>query len=141
MQAADIQPGAQAVLVDPDGFITEGTSSNLFLVSHGELFTPHRRHVLSGVTRGLVIELAGRIGLVVHEADLTVDDARGADEIFVTSTSIGALHARSFDGLAIGNGLLGPVTLRMRQAIEAEVGLDFASQSRGYADRLRDVRS
>jgi len=137
MQAADIQPGAQAVLVDPDGFLTEGTSSNVFLVSHGELFTPQHRHVLSGVTRGLVIELAGRIGLVIHEADLTIDDARGADEIFVTSTSIGALHARTFDGLTINGGRLGPVTLRMRQAIESEVGVDFAAQSKRYADRLR----
>lgn len=135
-QAWDIQPGAMAVLVDPDGFLTEGTNANVFLVRGGELCTPEHRHVLSGVTRGLVIELSTRIGLRVHEADLTIDDARSADEVFITSTSVGALHARSFDRIAIGDGTLGPVTARVRQAIEKEVGLDFAAQARLYAARL-----
>jgi branched-subunit amino acid aminotransferase/4-amino-4-deoxychorismate lyase len=62
--------------------------------------------------------------------------ARKAEEMFVTSTSIGILHARTFEGQAIGHGALGPVTERLRQALNEEVGLDFAAQAQGYAQRL-----
>jgi branched-chain amino acid aminotransferase len=135
-QANDLLPGATAMLVDPDGYLTEGTSANVFLVRDGELFTPEHRHVLSGVTRGLVIELAQKAGLRVHETNLTLDDARGAEEIFLTSTSMGALHARSFDRITIGDGRLGAVTLQVRRAIEAEVGVEFVAQAKLYASRI-----
>lgn len=136
MQAASILPGSLAVLVDPAGNVTECTAANIFFVRGGELVTPHHRHVLSGVTRGLVIELAGKLGLRVLETDVTVDDARSSDEVFITATSIGVIHARSFDRLPIGDGRLGPVTAKLRQAIETEVGLDFAAQAKLYAQGL-----
>ena len=135
MQAEALHSGAWAVLMRPDGILTEGTNANLFLVRGGEIFTPHESDVLSGITRDVVIELAAKLGLRLHEADLTVDDALSADEVFLTSTSIGALHARSFDRIAIGDGQLGPVTAKIRAAIEREVGIDFAAQAQAYAAR------
>jgi branched-chain amino acid aminotransferase len=136
LQAQEISPGAAAVLIDPDGFLTEGTSANLFLVRNGKLETPAPRNLLPGITRGVVLELAARLGIPAAETDLTPADALTADEIFLTSTSIGVVHGRSFDGRQIGDGLAGPITRQLRAALDQEVGLDFAGQARSYAAKL-----
>lgn len=136
LQASEIRPGAFAVLVDPDGFLTEGTSGNLFLVRGGELLTPEPRNLLLGVTREMVLDLAAGLDIPAREANLTVADALTADEMFVTSTSVGILHARAFEGRAIGNGIVGPITQRLRAAFESAVGVDFAQQAQNYARRL-----
>jgi branched-chain amino acid aminotransferase len=135
-QAQDRQPGSVPVLVGLDGFLTETTSANIFLVRHGTLETPTTRNILSGVTRHAVLDLAARLGIPCHEADLTCDDALCADEMFITSTSIGVIHARSFEGQLINRGQLGDVTVRVRKALDEEVGLDFAAQAKRYAANL-----
>ncbi|HEX3871353.1 MAG TPA: aminotransferase class IV [Pirellulales bacterium] len=137
LQAQAKAPGAFAVLIDPDGFLTEGTSANIFLVRDGRIRTPSLRNVLPGVTRGLIFELAQRLGVPCTEANLTPFDAAQADEIFMTSTSIGVLHARSFEGKPVGTGQMGPITSRLRSALTAEVGVDIASQAIAYAQALR----
>jgi branched-chain amino acid aminotransferase len=139
LQAQSLRPGASAVLVDPDGFLTEGTSANLFLVRGGELQTPEARNLLPGITRGVVLELASRLDLPSAEKNLTPADALLAEEIFVTSTSIGVLHVRSFQGQTVGDGKLGPITARVRHALEAEVGMDFAAQAESYALRRAET--
>jgi branched-chain amino acid aminotransferase len=139
LQAEAAWPGALALLLDPDGHLAEGTSGNAFLVQRGRLLTPRLTHVLPGVTRGLVLELAADLGLPADEADLTLDDARSADEIFMTSTSIGILHARTLDGRPVGDGRIGPVTRQLRQALYHSVGLDFAEQAQAYAARQATV--
>ena len=135
LQASEMQPGAWAVLVDTDGFLTEGTSGNIFVVRSGELQTPHTRNLLPGITRRLVMEAAAKLGLKCREADITPADAAASDEIFVTSTSIGILHARTFQGATVGDGRVGPLTARLRTALSADVGVDFATQARAYAAR------
>jgi len=135
-QAEDRLPGASAVLVDPDGYLTEGTTGNVFLVRRGVLETPEPRNLLVGVTRGVVLELAARESIPTREANLTIDDARSADEIFLTSTSIGILHGRSFERRPVGDGRVGAITRRLRDAFSREVGLDFAVQARAYAARI-----
>ncbi|HWA98924.1 MAG TPA: aminotransferase class IV, partial [Pirellulales bacterium] len=136
LEAARIAPGSLAVLVDPDGYLTEGTSANVFLVRAGQVLSPEPRNLLPGITRGVVFELAVREHIPVRETNLTPDDATEADEIFLTSTSIGVVHARSFDGKRIGEGGLGPITARLRAALEHEVGVDIAAQARAYAAML-----
>ncbi len=135
-QADRLLAGSWAVLVDPDGYLTEGTIGNVFLVLGSELHTPRAINILPGVTRSAVFELAEQNGIACHEVDLTIDDAARADEMFITSTSIGLLQARSFERRSIGDGHLGPVTARLRSAFEQAVGLDFAAQARDYAQRL-----
>jgi branched-subunit amino acid aminotransferase/4-amino-4-deoxychorismate lyase len=135
LQASEQRSGAWAVLVDVDGFLTECTSGNVFVVRGGELLTPHTRNLLPGITRRLVVESAAKLGVTCREADLTPADASAAEEAFVTSTSIGILHARTFEGAAVGDGRLGPVTARLRAALAEEVGVDFAAQARAYAAR------
>lgn len=130
-------PGSWAVLVDPSGQLTEGTSSNFFLVSGGTLKTPREELVLRGVTRGAVLELARAAGIPIEETRLTPADAAAADEIFVTSTSIGVLPAASFQGRPIGDGTCGPITALLQAALDAEVGLSFREQAESYAARRR----
>ena len=130
-------PGSTAVLVDPDGYLTEGTSGNLFLVTDGRLQTPEPRNLLPGVTRSLILELADRLRVPRIETNLTVSDAQAADEAFITSTSIGILHARSFEGHTVGQGRIGPITSQLRTALIDVFGLDLAEQARQYAARLQ----
>ena len=132
--------GAVPVLLDPNGQLAETTSGNLFLVRGGELCTPAAANVLPGITRQVVLEMAREMRISVHECDLTPDDARLADELFVTSTSIGILHARSFDGVPIADGSAGPVTRRLRAALAADAGIDFAAQAASYAARVTGKR-
>jgi branched-chain amino acid aminotransferase len=135
LQADAIRPGATAVLLDPGGFITEGTSGNVFFVLDGELRTPTTRNILPGITRGVVLDIARRLGIPTAECDLTQADAVTADEAFVTSTSIGLLHARTFEGRPLGEGRIGPVAARLREALWQEISLNFAAQAQAYAER------
>lgn len=139
LQANKIRRGATAVLLDPSGFVTEGTSGNVFFV-HGDLLsTPTTRNILPGITRGVVLDLAARLKLDVAERDITLAEARAAEEVFVTSTSIGIVHARTFEGDTVGDGRIGTITRRLRDALTAEVGLDFAAQAQSYAAHFRTV--
>lgn len=126
VQALD--PGAWAVLLDAYGNLCEGMGSNIFLVRDGELLTPRERMVLAGVSRQTVIELAAGLGIGCREADLDLYDAAGADEIFLTSTSLCLCPVRSLNGRAVGGGIPGPVTRRLTTAYAELVGCDFVGQ-------------
>ena len=142
LQAEAAAPGAWAVLTDPDGHLTEGTSGNVFLVRHGALYTPRAENLLPGITRQIILDLARREQMTLYESDITVSEAQQADEMFMTSTSIGILHVRRFEGRAVGAGGIGPVTSHLRAALSDEVGVDFAAQAKLYADRraTRDLQ-
>jgi branched-chain amino acid aminotransferase len=133
LQAREQASGSWAVLFDPDGYLTESTSANVFLVYDGVLLTPEPRNLLPGITRGLVLALAPKLRVACRETNLTADDIARADELFLTSTSVGLIHARSFAGRPVGDGRIGPLTRRVREAFERQVGLDFAAQARAYA--------
>ncbi len=140
LQAREKSPGAMAALVDPDGYLTEGTSGNLFCVERGTLLTPTSRNILPGITRDVVLHLSARLGIPAEEADIAVDRAGAADEMFVTSTSIGILHARSFELRPIGDGQIGPITTQLRAALGDEIGLDFAAQAVAYAAQIESEK-
>lgn len=121
------------LLLDPDGFIAEGTGSNFFLAKGGVLYTPEARNVLRGVTRDTVIrDLAPRIGLDVVETNLEPYDVYTADEAFLTSTPFCLLPATSFQGLPIGKGAPGPITGALLDAWSEIVGLDIVQQIRDW---------
>lgn len=129
-------PGCWPVLLDPDDHLTEGTSYNYFLVRDGALLTSPVDDVLIGITRGFVLEMAGRLGIPTCEQKIGFADARSADEMFVTATSFGIIHAHSFEGTLVGTGKIGPLTQQISAALQADVGLDYAAQARAYAQRL-----
>lgn len=140
-QAGRMRAGATAVLVNPQGYLTESTNANVFLVREGKLYTPHLRDVLPGVTRGVILDLAEVLGLDVAEADLTVKDALQASEVLLTSTSIGILHARSFNGTTLGDGKPGPIGLKLRTAFDQHVGVDIVAQATSCAQRLTEEKA
>ncbi len=135
-QAAERCPGATGVLLDSRGFLAEATGATIYTVRHGRIATPPGERVLRGVTRALIFDLAARCNLPIEEAELTPEDAKTADEMFLTSTVICLAHARSFEAATFGNGFCGPITRQIRQAFYEEVEVDFNYQAQRYAARL-----
>ncbi len=136
IQAKKKMPGSTGILLDREGFLTEGTGSSLFLVDGDEIQTAPTSRVLDGLTREMVFEIADKLAIPIEEKDLTVADAEKASEIFVTSTVICQLHGRTFNGELINDGLIGPITRQVRQAFIEEVGIDFARQAKDYAEMV-----
>lgn len=120
----------EAILVNRRGLLCEGSTSNLFLVRHGRLFTPAlSAGILEGITRRRVIRLAREMGLAVKEADLRAVDLTRADEAFLTSTirevlPIGEVGAEAGPRHRIGAGRPGPVTTALRRAFHARARRD-----------------
>ena len=117
MKLAAKQQGADdAVLISPDGFITEGTASNLFIVKEGTLLTPPNSHkILPGVTRTVIERVAKQHHIPMIEKALTLSDLQNADEIWLTSSTKEALPVTQLDGKAVGTGLPGSVWQIMRE--------------------------
>ena len=137
IQAEKMEKGSSALLTDEDGFITEGTGNNFFMVKDGELFTPEGRNILRGVTRGEVIELAGKLGIRCHEVDLEPYDLASADEAFITSTTIAIIPATLFNWMPIGDGKVGPIVKSLTEAFSEMVGVDIVAQAKLYAKLAR----
>jgi len=135
LQAAHMEEGAMALLTDEHGFVTEGTGNNFFMVRDGEILTPKPHDILRGVSRGACMELAGKLGIPVREADIEPYDVRGADEAWFTSTTICMIPATRFDFQQIGDGKPGSVYRRLLGAWSEEVGMDIAGQAREYAEK------
>lgn len=117
------------LLIDPDGFITEGTGDNFFLLQDGKLFTPEGRNVLRGVSRAYVIEeLAPQLGLEVVVTNLEPYDVYTADEAFMTGTPFCMLPVTSLNGVAIGSGEVGPRFHELLGKWSDNVGVDISGQ-------------
>ncbi len=101
-----------AVLLDEDGGVTEGRGWNIFSLSGGVLTSPDSG-VLEGITRKTVLELSDALNIQGRLARLPVEELRGADEVFMSSTAGGIMPVRAIDGQAVGDGAPGPVTLRL----------------------------
>ena len=126
-------PQAFALMLDIEGFVTEGTGANIFFVLDGVLSTPTTRNILAGVSRQHAIELAGRLGIQVREADLTLYEAYNAEEAFWTTTSYCILPISRIDGRRIGSAWPGPVAGRLLGEWGREVGVDIVGQARRFA--------
>jgi branched-chain amino acid aminotransferase len=118
-----IVAGADEVLMlDPAGFVTEGSGANLFTVRRKTLYTPSvHSGILRGVTRDAVVEIAKGAGITVHETTLNRFDVYTADEVFFTGTGAEVIHARVVDGRTIGDGKAGPITTDLRERFRALV--------------------
>ena len=132
---------AMALLLDPDGFVAEGTGANFFVVQDGKLLTPEGRNILRGIKRGYVLDLAHRLGLEAHERNIELYDAIHADEAFLTSTGFCMLPCTKINGLAVGDGKPGPVFRRLIQSWSDEVGVDIIAQSKAFAEEVGEALS
>jgi branched-chain amino acid aminotransferase len=128
-EVAAIDPGAWAVLLDMAGNLAEGRGSNLFLGRDGCLLTPPAGHLLPGISRQTVIEVAGELGIPCRETNLQLFDAYAADEAFLTSTSLCICPVRSINGARIGGeDPFGPLTRRLIRRYSERVDCDFVDQ-------------
>jgi branched-chain amino acid aminotransferase len=107
----------ETILLNDIGEVAEGASSNVFVVKDGRASTPPlAAGILSGITRRLVLDLCGEIGVPAREETLRVADLLAADEMFITSTTKEAAPVRTIDGQPVGSGKPGPVHRRILQA-------------------------
>lgn len=105
----------EAILLDPQGYVSEGTGENLFVVRKGTLITPPlSSSILAGITRDTVMTLAREEGIPVAEERLTRDQLWLADECFLTGTAAEVTPVRECDHRTIGDGRRGPITTRLQ---------------------------
>lgn len=100
----------EAILLDPDGFVAEGSGENIFIVRDGRLKTTPLTNILPGITRDTVMTLARDLGYAVQEQRFSRDELYIADEVFFTGTAAEVTPIREVDGRTIGTGRPGPVT-------------------------------
>ncbi|NNM52317.1 MAG: branched-chain amino acid transaminase [Pseudomonadales bacterium] len=104
----------EALLLDPEGYVAEGSGENVFLVRDGILYTPELTACLNGITRKTVCALAADLGLPVVEKRITRDEVYIADEAFFTGTAAEVTPIRELDGRQIGAGRRGAVTEKLQ---------------------------
>ena len=108
--------GADDAWMVEDGFVTEGTSNNAYIVKHGRIITRHLgTEILHGITRAAVLRFAAEAQMEVEERSFTIDEAKAADEAFFTSASAFVMPVVEIDGVALGLGIPGPVATRLRE--------------------------
>ncbi len=104
----------EALLLDVDGFVAEGSGENIFIVRQGVLYTPDLTSALEGITRDTIFQLAAEIGVPVVEKRITRDEVYCADEAFFTGTAAEVTPIRELDRRTIGEGRRGPITTQLQ---------------------------
>ena len=105
----------EAILLDAQGYVAEGSGENIFVVNEGRLYTPALDVALDGITRKSVIAIAEEMGLPVIEKRITRDELYAADEVFFTGTAAEVTPIREIDNREIGIGERGPITTEIQQ--------------------------
>lgn len=105
----------EAILLDPEGYVSEGTGENIFIVRKGRLKTTPLTSILEGITRNAVIDIAREQQIAIVEERFTRDEMYIADEVFVTGTAAELTPVREIDNRRIGTGKPGPVTLALQK--------------------------
>jgi len=110
-----IEKGAdEALFLDKNGFISEGSGENIFLVNEKTISTPKTDHCLNGITRQSVIQIAQDLGFDVNERDITYDELVASDEVFFSGTAVEITPISKIDETIIGSGSIGPVTEKLQ---------------------------
>ena len=104
----------EALLLDTQGFVAEGSGENIFIVRNGILYTPDLTAALEGITRDTIFQLAKDEGLEIREKRITRDEVYVAEEAFFTGTAAEVLPIREVDGRVISDGRRGPVTEKLQ---------------------------
>ncbi len=131
-QAKKVDASAMAVLIDQDGFLTETATGNICVVEGTTIVTPSQ-HVLHGISRDVVADLATSLGLTFATSRVKPDELVRASEAFLTSTPHCMLPVTRFDNRPIGQGVPGPVFQQLITAWNKLVGLDIVGQMRDGA--------
>lgn len=126
----------EALLLDTEGYVAEGSGENIFIIRDGVMYTPDVTSALDGITRATVMQLANENGIKVVEKRITRDEVYIADEAFFTGTAAEVTPIRELDGRSIGSGSRGPITEKLQaQYFDAVYG-----RSAKHADWLTLVK-
>jgi branched-chain amino acid aminotransferase len=125
----------EALLLDTDGYVSEGSGENVFMVRNGVLFTPDVASCLDGITRDAILTIAQNEGINIKEKRITRDEMYCADEAFFTVTAAEVTPIRELDRRVIGNGTRGPITAKL-QSIFFDV---LAGKNHRYATWLAKI--
>ena len=110
-----ISKGAdEALLLDKNGYVSEGSGENIFSIKGDTLITPKTDHCLNGITRQSVIRIASDLGLNVQEKDVTYEELVQSDEVFFSGTAVEITPISKIDNVLIGSGSIGPVTEKLQ---------------------------
>ena len=122
---AAAQVGAfEALLVDAEGRVTEGASTSAFCIQAGRLCTaPIGPHILPSITRGILLDLARKLGIPIDEKFCTLEQFKEAEEVFLAGTATEAMSVVQIDDAIIGDGAPGPITRQVRVAFLESLGL------------------
>lgn len=113
---------SDAVMLSVHGFVTEGTTNNLFIVRAGEIWTaPLEVGILEGLTRRMILKIAADKKISAQERLYTAEDLRKADEVFLSSTTRGVVPVTKVDGQPIAKGVPGPLSKQMHEALRAHI--------------------
>ncbi len=115
---ANCKGGDEAIFFDTNGYLSEGSGDNIFVVKNGEIVTPPTLNNLRGVTRLVALECAADLGITVVERNMGYFDLYSADEVFVTGTAAEVGPIVTIDGRTIGSGRPGPVTRQLMSAFK-----------------------
>ena len=125
-----IDKGAdEALMMDANGFISEGSGENIFIVKDGVIITPTTKHCLNGITRQSVIQIARDLNYEVVEKDIQYDELVLADEAFFTGTAVEITPIREVDEKIIGSGERGPISNKLQEAFTQIISGNNATYS------------
>jgi len=133
-EAKQVDPRAIPLMLDIDGNLSETSAHNVFLVIDGKLCTPSDRNVLGGITKAAIFELAKQLGVEVVDGNYTPFDLYNAEEAFLGSTSPSFVPIKTVNGVEIGKGAPGPITLRLVGAWNKMVGMDIVDQALSHLE-------
>jgi branched-chain amino acid aminotransferase len=122
-----------ALMLDPDGFVAEGTGDNFFIVKDGVVITPEGRNILRGISRAFIIdELCPQLGLKAVERNIEAYDVHTADEAFMTGTPFCMLPVTALNSDRIGTGKVGPIFTKLISRWSENTGVDIVAQIRNW---------
>ena len=105
----------EALLLDTEGYVSEGSGENIFMVRDGIVYTPDLASCLDGITRDSIIQIVRDLGFELREKRLTRDEIYSADEAFFTGTAAEVTPIRELDDRTIGDGKKGPITAKIQE--------------------------
>lgn len=124
---ANYKGGDEAIFFDTNGYLSEGSGDNIFVIKNGAIITPPTLNNLRGITRMVAIEIAAELGFNVIERNMGYFDLYSADEVFVTGTAAEIAPITLIDGRSIGNGKPGAITRQMMEKFKQVVKNDGTS--------------
>ena len=122
----------EAILLDKNGFISEGSGENLFIIQDSKLITPKTDFCLNGITRQSVMQIAHKLEIEVQEKNLTFDELVNADEAFFSGTAVEITPITTVDDTKIGGGSIGPIT----ESLQSKYSEIVCGQDSDYSDWL-----